>query len=298
MLRIGIVGSDNSHALAYATLLNVERVAGDDARAVAIWGQDQVHTRNVAFKGGIETIVTDPSEMLGKVDAVFVEDRHGDLHAEHALPFLEKGLPVFIDKPLAISLADMGRLIAAANASGSFLTSFSSLRTDATTDAIAAQATSIGQIRVAHVAGPCDFESVYGGPFFYATHAVEIALGLIGDDLVTASAARSGKNVVVTAIWNDETIAAITYLSDAKYHFGATLYGTDGVASGEILANHDGYRTAIGIILDGMTSGARPFTDEQMVRPVAAVHAIQQSLANGGGPVEVAPLIDQAFSTA
>jgi len=276
-------------------LLNVEKVAGDDARAVALWGQEPERTREVAEKGQIETIVATPEEMLGRVDAVFVEDRHGDLHAAHALPFLERGLPVFVDKPLAISLDDMGRLIATANASGSFLTSFSSLRTAESTDAIAARAASIGAIRVAHFAGPCDFESIYGGPFFYATHAVEIALRLIGDNLASVSAVRAGKNVVVTAVWADETIAAITYLSDAKYHFQASLYGTEGVATGEILANHDGYRTAIGIILDGMASGKRPFTNEQLVRPVATVHAIQQSLVNGGASVAVAPLIAQAL---
>ncbi|MDQ3654097.1 MAG: Gfo/Idh/MocA family oxidoreductase [Chloroflexota bacterium] len=295
MLRVGIVGSDNSHALAYSSLLNVERVAGPDARAVAIWGQEPERTREVAEKGRIDTIVATPEEMLDSVDAVFVEDRHGDLHAEHALPFLERGLPVFVDKPLAIPLKDMSRLIAAANASGSFLTSFSSLRTAESTDAIAAQAASIGAIRVAHFAGPCDFESIYGGPFFYATHAIEIALRLVGEDLASVSAVRAGKNVVVTAVWADETIAAITYLSDAKYHFGASLYGTEGMATGEVLANHDGYRTAIGIVLDGMASGKRPFTDEQMVRPVAVVHAIQQSLANGGASVEVAPLIALAL---
>ncbi|MBA2452353.1 MAG: Gfo/Idh/MocA family oxidoreductase, partial [Chloroflexia bacterium] len=55
------------------------------------------------------------------------------LHAEHALPFLKRGLPVFIDKPLAISLEDCGQLIATANANGAFLTSFSSMRVDAST---------------------------------------------------------------------------------------------------------------------------------------------------------------------
>lgn len=295
MLRIGIVGSDNSHALAYATLLNLEKVVGNDARAVAIWGQDPDHTCNVAFKGGIGTIVAEPEDMLGQVDAIFVEDRHGDLHAGHALPFLEAGLPVFVDKPLAISLADVGRLIAAANSSDAFLTSFSSLRTAASTDAIAERATAIGPIKVAHIAGPCDFESVYGGPFFYATHSVEIALGLIGDGLVSVSAVRAGKNVVATAVWADETIAAITYLGDAKYHFQASLFGAEGVASGEILADHDGYRTAIGIVLDGMTTGARPFTDEQMARPIATVHAINASLASGGAPVKIGPLIAQAL---
>ena len=45
MLRIGIVGSDNSHALIYSTMLNVEQVGGDEVRAVAIWGQEAERTR-------------------------------------------------------------------------------------------------------------------------------------------------------------------------------------------------------------------------------------------------------------
>ncbi len=64
------------------------------------------------------------------------------------------------------------------------------------------------------------------------------------------------------------------------------------MASGDILADQEGYRTAIGIVLEGMTTGARPFTDEQMARPIATVHAINQSLATG---VAVGPQIAQAL---
>lgn len=297
MLRIGIVGSDNSHALAYASLLNVENVARGKARAVAIWGQEAERTREVAAKGEIETIVDTPEAMIGMVDALFVEDRHGELHAEHALPFLKQGLPVFVDKPLAISLGDCGRIIAAANASGSFLTSFSSLRIAESTDAIVRQAADIGELRMAQFAGPCDFESIYGGPYFYATHVVEIALRLIGEDVESICAVRSGKMAAANAIWANGTLGTFSYLGDAQYHFHASLFGTDGMASGEVLANNDGYRSAIGVVLDGMASGKRPFTDEQMVRPIAIVHAMEQSLANDGATVEIATLIDQALSS-
>ena len=297
MLRVGIVGSENSHALAYATLLNIEKVR-DEARAVAIWGEEEGRTREVAEKAEIPEIVASSRDMLGRVDAVFVENRHGGLHAEHALPFLEAGLPVFVDKPLSVSLEDCGRLIRTANASGSFLTSFSSLRTAESTDAIAAAAAGIGEIRAAQFAGPCDFESIYGGPFFYATHTVEIALRLVGDKVRTVSAIRTGKAATAVLEWENGAHAALTYLGDAKYAFHATLFGTEGMASGEVLANHDGYRTAIGIILDGMASGTRPFSDEQLVRPVAIVHAMEESIATGGAAVEVEPLIAQALGTA
>ena len=296
MLRVGIVGSDNSHALAYASLLNVEKVAGEDVRAVAIWGQEAERTREVAEKGKIETIVATPEEMIGLVDAVFVEDRHGGLHAEHALPFLERGLPVFVDKPIAISLEDVGRIIAAANASGSFLTSFSSLRITETTDALAAQAANIGKIRAAQFAGPCDFASIYGGPYFYATHVVEIALRLVGEDVSSVSAVRSGETVAVNVIWGNGALGTFTYLGDAQYHFHATLFGTDGMVSSEILANHDGYRIALHQVLAGIKSGIRPYSDEQLVRPVAIVHALEQSLANGGATVDIAPLIAKALN--
>ena len=296
MLRIGIVGSDNSHALHYSTMLNVEQVGGDEARAVAIWGQEAERTREVAEKAGIGTIVDRVEEMLDLVDAVFVEDRHGGLHAEHALPFLERGLPVFVDKPLAISLEDCGRIIAAANASGSFLTSFSSLRTAESTNAIAGAEADIGEIRVGQFAGPCDFESIYGGSFFYGTHVVEMALRLIGEDVRSVSAVRAGKMAAVTVTWESGALGTFSYLGDAQYHFNATLFGTEGMTGGEVLANHDGYRTAIGIVLDGMKTGQRPFTDEQMVRPVAIMHAMEQSLASAGATVEVAPLIERGLS--
>lgn len=296
MLRIGIVGSDNSHALHYSTMLNVERVGGDEFKAVAIWGQEAERTREVAEKASIETIVDRVEDMLDLVDAVFVEDRHGGLHAEHALPFLERGLPVFVDKPLAITLEDCGRIIAAANASGSFLTSFSSLRTAETTDAIAGAAADIGEIRVGQFAGPCDFESVYGGSYFYATHVVEIAIRLIGEDVRAVSAVRSGKMAAATVTWESGALGTFSYLGDAKYHFTATLFGTEGMTGGEVLVNHDAYRTAIGIVLDGINKGQRPYTDEQMVRPVAIVHAMEQSLATAGATVEIAPLIERALS--
>ncbi len=123
-----------------------------------------------------------------------------------------------------------------------------------------------------------------------------MAIRLIGEDVRSVSAVRSGKMAVVTAIWESGAIGTFSYLGDAQYHFTATLFGTEGMTSGEVLVNHDTYRTAIGIVLDGMKKGQRQFTDVQLVRPVAIVHAMEQSLATAGATVEIAPLIERALS--
>jgi len=286
-LKIGIVGSDNSHAIAYSKLINVDRLLGDAARVFGIWGQDPVRTQEVATTGQIATIVEAPDGLLGKVDTVFVVDRHGDLHADHALPYLEAGIPVYVDKPFAISLPDCRRMLDAASKSGAFVTSMSSLRITPETTGLANQIATIGDIRAAQFAGPCDFSSEYGGPFFYATHVLEIALRLLSDEVKTIQAERAGQTVVVNAVWANDRQATLTYLGDAHYHFHATLFGTEGMVSGEIHANTDGYAEIVKQVLAAIEANARPLSDRQLLLPIAAVHAIQTSLKEDGKSIAI-----------
>ncbi len=67
------------------------------------------------------------------------------------------------------------------------------------------------------------------------------------------------------------------------------------MVTGEVIADHDGYRTALGIVLNALERGQRPLDDRQLVRPVAVMHAMEQSLARDGALVDIEPLIDQAL---
>src|SRR4051812_20211789 len=55
---------------------------------------------------------TNYRDLLGRVDAVTVAVPT-ELHAEVALPFLEAGVSVLVEKPMTASLADADALIAA-----------------------------------------------------------------------------------------------------------------------------------------------------------------------------------------
>jgi predicted dehydrogenase len=61
--------------------------------------------------------LTDYREVFGQVDGVVVSVPTGS-HAEIAVPFLERGTPVLVEKPMSRSLEDADRMIAAAARGG------------------------------------------------------------------------------------------------------------------------------------------------------------------------------------
>jgi predicted dehydrogenase len=64
--------------------------------------------------------LTDSTGLLGEVDAVTVAVPT-ELHRDIAMPFLERGISVLVEKPMARSLAEADEMIAAAQASGATL---------------------------------------------------------------------------------------------------------------------------------------------------------------------------------
>ena len=76
---------------------------GEVGKVTHIWTQDLELSKHIAQSSNIENVVVNLEEMIGKVDAVLLARDDAKNHYEMALPFLEAGLPIFIDKPLALS---------------------------------------------------------------------------------------------------------------------------------------------------------------------------------------------------
>lgn len=291
MIRIGLVGSASSHAEYFARLMNVDRIAGDRAGIVAIWSSAHPErTEEVARIGTIPLVANSLHNLSDQVDAAIIVDRDGDLHAEHALPFLLEGKPVFVDKPLAIDLADCRRMISAARRTGAALTSFSSLSVAPDTESL--KETSLGAIRIAQFAGPCDFGSPHGGPFFYATHLIELALSLVGEHAAALRAVRAGDSVSVDVVWEQDIIGTLGYFKDAAYTFRASLFGTNESVSREIRVGDDAYAEVMRTVVDMVESRCAPLDVPHLLRPIVMVHAILRSLDRDGEWVDVQAMVD------
>jgi len=76
------------------------------ARVTHIWTQDSKVSNHVAQASKIENAVEEMADMIGHVDAVLLARDDAENHLVMAKPFLDASLPVFIDKPLAYSVAE------------------------------------------------------------------------------------------------------------------------------------------------------------------------------------------------
>ena len=116
MIRIGLVGSQSMHSLSFAKQCNLPNDKGEymipDCRITALCAVDdnEEHARQTAQEGKIPHIAAKPDELFDKCDAVMVLTRRGSSHASYALPFIKKGYPVFIDKPICLSDEDIAIL--------------------------------------------------------------------------------------------------------------------------------------------------------------------------------------------
>ncbi|MDT0686575.1 Gfo/Idh/MocA family oxidoreductase [Autumnicola psychrophila] len=76
-----------------------------------IWTQDKEVSKHIAAAAKIENVVENIEDMIGEVDAVLLARDDAENHPEMSRPFLEAGLPVFIDKPFALSMKDAQEML-------------------------------------------------------------------------------------------------------------------------------------------------------------------------------------------
>ena len=287
MIRIGIIGSDNSHARRFSDLINIDNIFNNKCVVSCIYGIDKSKTQEVARLSNIQKICYKINDLLDLVDAVIIVDRNGDLHLKHALPFIKNKIPTFIDKPLAISLHDCDKLINESNKFGTLLTSFSPLRVSPSIDLIIERIKYIGEINSSNYVGPCDFKSIYGGPFFYATHLYEIARKTLNENIKSLSAKEINGNVNVNIFWKSGKTSNFTYLNNSHYVFHTTIFGKEGYISEEVIGGHFSYTNLLRIFIDMIDSKIKPLTDYELIEPIKFVHSINKSLEIHGDTIFV-----------
>lgn len=281
MIRIGIVGSDNSHAIAFSKLCNVPgnipRVEG--AQVVAVFGEEEERTKEVAQEGNIPKIVEKPEDMIGEIDAALVVFRHGGKHRQYAEPFLKAGIPTFVDKPLAVSSSDAKAMLELADSNGTPLTSFSTLRYAGDMLSFKQEAGEL-EITSAVFSGPADRESEYGGLPFYGVHIAEMMQALYGPGVRSVSATQHEKNIVATLHYEGGQMGTLNFLGDASYVFHMLAFGKKGWI-GRALDASTCYRDGLEVVLEMVRSGKRPLSNAALMEPVRVLEAIEESLDSG-----------------
>ncbi len=136
-LKIGIIGmSDgNGHPYSWSAIFNgynkeimkdcpfpvipeylnkqnfPEDGLGEFGEVTHIWTQDIAISRQIAASTKIENVMENLEDMIGGIDAVLLARDDAENHYVMALPFLKAGIPIFIDKPLALSVEEAKNIL-------------------------------------------------------------------------------------------------------------------------------------------------------------------------------------------
>ena len=230
MIRIGLVDFDTSHVEAFTQRLNHVAIAEsewvDGGKVVAgCPGDSKIMPERIPgyvekLKSfGVE-LVEKPTDLIGKIDAVMIESQQGSRHLERAKPFLEAGIPTFVDKPFAGSLKEADAMIALAQKHNTPLMSCSSLRYDPQITAALTRQTELGKLLSVEVWGPCALHEGNPGLLHYGIHGVEMLYTLLGPGCVEVQSWRTEPGEVLMARWPSGHLSTLRGIRAGQYGFG------------------------------------------------------------------------------
>ena len=294
-LAIGILGLDTSHVVAFSKAFNDPAATGDLAsmRVVAGYpgGTDIPASRNrvdnfakQVSEMGIE-IVGSIAELLSKVDVVLLESVDGRPHLDQARQVFEAGKPVFIDKPLAGSLKDVLAIDALAKKHGVPWFSSSALRFGPSVPE------SVGEVAGCDAWGPCALEPTHPDLFWYGIHGVETLFTVLGPGCVSVSRTKTAGSDLVTGVWRDGRIGTFRGIRAGRAGYGATVFGTRGVAN---RGRYQGYKPLVTEIAQFFRTGTPPVDPAVTIEIYAFMAAAHRSSEVGSKSVTLESVITAA----
>jgi predicted dehydrogenase len=278
-MRIGIIGAENSHTVGYGKLFNIDKkFPGMEVQYV--WGETEAFARRAVEQGNIPHMVSDPKDMLGRIDALIVDHRHAKYHLDAAEPFVKAGIPTFIDKPFCYRVSAGKEFLAMAREAGTAVTSFSSrLQSDATFD-MKKQLETLGDFQHIICFGPADLDSVYGGIFFYGVHIVEPMLFLFGENVTRARVSRNGQNASASLCYDDGKLATLIF-TDLSHEWETFVETEEGIIELKSSVEESDPRRNYTDMVEMFRTGKEPRSHRSILAGVAVLEALERSAITG-----------------
>ena len=302
--RVGIIGLDTSHCGAFTTALNNPDAGPEFGgyKVVAAYPKGSSEIKSSyeripkytedAIKQGVE-IVKSIDELLSKVDVVLLETNDGRLHLEQVIPVLKAGKKVFIDKPIAASLADAIAIFEASAYYKVPLFSSSSLRYISGAREI--KEGSVGKVLGADAYSPGTLEKTHPDLFWYGVHGVETLFTVMGTGCKSVVRTTVPNTDLVTGKWEDGRIGTFRGIRSGKADYGGIVYGEKGIS---VLGKYAGYAPLLIKIIEFFNTGIPPVTSEETLEIFTFMAAAEESKIRGGVQVNTEEVFQEAKESA
>jgi hypothetical protein len=300
-IRAGIIGCDTSHVLAFTKLFNSPE-AGEslaNVRVVAAFpggskdipsSRDRVGMFSEELRGMGIVIVDSIDSLLEQVDVVLLESSDGRKHLEQVRPVMVAGKRVFIDKPLAGSLADATEIIDLSKKTGTPFFSSSTMRFQPHVQH-ARSRTELGQITGCAAYSPCPLEPTHPDLYWYGVHGVETLFTIMGAGCESVTRTQTEGTELVVGVWKGGRIGTFRGLRMGSHEFGAIVFREK---SNTYINGIDGYETLVEQIAQFFKTGFPPVSAEETLDIFAFMEAADESKRQGGVPVTLESVLIKA----
>jgi len=248
----------------------------EGAKVVKVWDPQKKWAERLATVCSIPKVCDAFEDCARGVDAVVIVDDGSGTQADYAIPGLKRGLPTFIDKPLAMTGKRALEIVNIARKYDAPLMSASSLRYVPDVLKLIEEVKSFGNIPVATAS--CGNELVY-----YGIHALETAYAVLGAGAVSClNVGQPGRNIVRVRFRDGRDLVLLVGESEyMQAGFQISVYGQKGwrCVNPDLT---DLYLYLLQQFLDMVTSGRKFVVPlDEMVEVIAVLEAGKRSLAEG-----------------
>lgn len=297
-LRAGMIGLDTSHVIAFTRAINSPQAEGAVAKVQVVAGFPNGMPDNESSRSRVDeyteqlremgiTIYDSIDAMLPHVDVVLIESVDGRPHLAQARKAIAADKPMYIDKPMAASLADVLVIFEEAHEAGVPVFSSSSLRFSSGFQA-ARGGGDFGEIKRCTAWSPYHVEPHHPDLFWYGVHGVETLYTIMGTGCETVVREKEDR---VVGTWKDGRIG----VWEARKGYGAEVEGTE--KSGPA-GEYEGYQPLVEEICRFFLTGDPPVAAEETIEIFAFMEAADESKRRGGEPVALADVLQRARTEA
>ena len=278
MYKVAILGCENSHADTFLEAV-LEKKVVEDIEFVGVYSEDMEAAQKLHDRFGVY-VAERYDEFVGKIDGLIVTARHGANHYKYAKPYIESGIPMFIDKPITYSENDATAFMAELKEHkvpvfGGSMVVFSEgirrLKESLNTD-------EYGKIVGGFIRMPVKKCNPYGNFHFYSQHGVQCMLEVFG--MNPRSVQVFEKGITYTCVVRyDEFDVVLFYAENYKVYYQAVNY-EDKFLGEEISLDECADREFMEFY-ELLTTRNQKTSYEEIFAPVYVINAIDRAIKSG-----------------
>lgn len=278
MKKIVILGCENSHANSFLDFIR-DNPKYKDVEVLGVYSEEAEAAQKLAATYGVR-VMTTYDEAVGQVDGVIVTARHGGNHYKYAKPYIQSGVPMFIDKPITVSESDAIALAQACKQTGVRVTGGSSIVHEAVVKGLKKEKEENvgGKTLGGMVRCPVSMQNAYGNFFFYAEHLVGVMSEIFGYYPQSVQAFQKGE--VITVIFRYKQYDTVGVYTEGHYSYYVERSSEEGV-HGETIVLNDCFKLEFDEFYTLLCGEPQKRSYEDFIAPVFVLNAISRSIESG-----------------